>query len=96
MIPIDLVGTIAATLTTSSFIPQVIRVIRTKNTKDISLCMYILFMTGVIGWTIYGYLLQRPPIIICNIITLFLSGIILFYKLRDTYNKSTDTTKPAS
>lgn len=79
----DVVGMIAAVLTTVCFIPQVLRIIKTKDTSAISLPMYILFCLGVFCWMIYGIMLSRTPIIIANIVTLGLGLIILFFKLRE-------------
>ena len=76
------IGGIAASLTTCSFIPQVLRVWRTKHTKDISLLMYSLFTLGVALWLVYGVLLDAWPIIIANSITLLLAGAVLVLKLR--------------
>jgi MtN3 and saliva related transmembrane protein len=76
------IGGIAATLTTCSFIPQVLRVWRSKHTKDISLLMYSLFTLGVALWLVYGVLLDAWPIIIANSITLLLAGTVLVLKLR--------------
>lgn len=76
------IGTIAATLTTGSFIPQVWRVVRSKHTHDISLLMYAFFTTGVALWLAYGILLDAWPIIIANAITLLLAGTVLLLKLR--------------
>ena len=76
------VGGIAATFTTCSFIPQVLRVWRTKHTKDISLLMYTLFTAGVALWLTYGILLGAWPIIIAYSITLLLAGTVLALKLR--------------
>ncbi len=78
----ELIGGIAATLTTCSFIPQVWRVWRTRHTKDISLLMYTLFTTGVALWLAYGILLSSWPIIVANAITLLLAGMVLVMKLR--------------
>lgn len=75
-------GSIAATLTTCSFIPQVWRVWKTRHTEDISLLMYTLFTTGVALWLVYGILLAEWPIIIANGITLLLAGTVLLLKLR--------------
>ena len=72
----------AATLTTCSFIPQVLRVWRTRHTKDISLLMYTLFTIGVALWLVYGILLASWPIILANGITLLLAGTVLILKLR--------------
>lgn len=78
---IDWMGSIAATLTTTSFIPQVWQVWRTRHTKDISLGMYAIFTCGVTMWLIYGTLLESWPIIIANGLTLLLAGTVLFMKL---------------
>jgi len=79
---ITLIGLSAATLTTISFIPQVIKVWKTKKTKDISLRMYIIFCTGMALWLIYGIMLKEIPIILANSITIILASIILFFKIR--------------
>jgi MtN3 and saliva related transmembrane protein len=76
------VGYIAGTLTTISFLPQVIKIWQTKSTKDVSLVMFLVFSAGVFLWLIYGLLLERWPIIIPNFITLVLAGTILKFKLR--------------
>ncbi len=82
MISIDWIGSIAATLTTVSFIPQVLKVWRTRHTHDISLGMYTFFTCGVAFWLVYGLMLGSWPIIIANIITLLLAGAVLIMKLR--------------
>lgn len=79
---INIVGLLAATLTTISFLPQVIKIVKTKHTKDISLLMYIIFTAGVLLWLFYGILLKEPPIIIGNGITLILVMIVLIFKIR--------------
>jgi len=79
----EIIGTIAAIFTTSSFLPQAIKVVRTKDTHSISLVMYILFVIGVFMWLIYGVLIGSRPIVIANIITISLSSIILFYKIKE-------------
>jgi MtN3 and saliva related transmembrane protein len=76
------IGASAATLTTCAFIPQALRVWRTKHTQDISLMMYAMFTLGVALWLIYGVLLGSWPIIIANCITLLLAGVVLAMKLR--------------
>ena len=77
-----LVGSIAAACTTICFIPQAIKVVRTKHTQDISLWMYIIFSIGVACWLTYGLLLTNYPIIIANIITLPLALTILYTKIK--------------
>lgn len=78
----ELIGSLAATLTTVSFIPQVWQIWRTRHTKDISLAMYTAFTLGVGLWLCYGILLDAWPIIIANSITLLLSGAVLIMKLK--------------
>ena len=77
MLSPDLIGTIAATLTTLSFLPQAILVLRTGETRGISLGMYSAFTIGVALWIIYGITLGAVPIIIANAITLCLALCIL-------------------
>lgn len=76
------IGFIAAILTTISFLPQVLKVWQTRSARDVSLGMYLLFTVGVLLWLIYGLLLQSWPIILSNLITLLLAGLVLAMKLR--------------
>ena len=78
----DLIGSIAATLTTTAFIPQAWQVWHTRHTADISLGMYGMFTAGVALWLAYGILLSSWPIIIANGITLLLAGLVLLMKLK--------------
>ena len=78
----DWIGSAAATLTTTSFIPQAWKIWRTRHTADISLGMYALFTFGIALWLAYGILLERWPIIIANSITLLLAGAVLVMKLK--------------
>jgi MtN3 and saliva related transmembrane protein len=78
----DLTGTLAAVLTTSSFLPQAWHTFRTKDVSGISLGMYSVFTTGVALWLAYGLLLAAWPVVIANFITLALASAILLMKLR--------------
>lgn len=78
----DIVGSVAATLTTIAFLPQAIQVIKTKSTRDISLTMYLVFTAGVGFWLTYGILLGALPIIIGNVVTLILALIVLAMKIK--------------
>ncbi|MFA6170402.1 MAG: SemiSWEET transporter [Candidatus Margulisiibacteriota bacterium] len=75
-------GIAAGTLTTAAFLPQVIKTISTRHTKDISLLMYVLFSVGLILWTIYGLQLGSWPVIIANSVTLVLAFTIIYLKLK--------------
>ena len=78
----DLVGTLAAVLTTISFFPQALHTFRTKDVRGISLGMYSAFTLGVALWLVYGLLLGAWPVVIANCITLALASAILVMKLR--------------
>jgi MtN3 and saliva related transmembrane protein len=75
-------GTVAATLTTVAFVPQAVRIVRTRHTHSLSLPMYLAFTVGVGFWLGYGLVLQSWPMIVSNAITLLLAVIILALKLR--------------
>lgn len=79
---IEIIGLIAGSLTTVSFLPQAIRIIKTKHTKDLSLPMYVAFVIGVAFWLIYGIMLGSISVILANAITLVLAGMILFFKIK--------------
>lgn len=76
-----MIGTIAAILTTLSFLPQAYQVIKTKDTSSISLGMYTMFVFGVFLWIIHGWNIQDYNLIGANTITFVLASIILTYKI---------------
>ena len=78
---ITILGYIAATLTTAAFVPQVYKVIRSKNTADISLYMYICFIAGLTTWLVYGIYKIDVAIILANSVTLLLASFILTFKI---------------
>ena len=77
-----IIGLFAAIATTSSFLPQAIETIKTKNTLGISLGMYSIFSFGTLLWFIYGIMDHDWPIIIANGITLIFACVILAYKIK--------------
>ncbi len=77
-----IIGIFAATLTTLAFIPQVVQIVKTRNTEGISLGMYVIFTIGIACWFTYGILCNDLPLIISNAITLISASIILFYKVK--------------
>ena len=83
----DIIGYIAAVLTTCSFLPQAIKTIRTKDTAALSLGMYSLFTLGVFCWLVYGILIADKAIMFANIITFLLAASILAFKIYNTLNK---------
>ena len=79
---ITIIGLIAATFTTVSLFPQLIKVWKTKSTKDISTGMFLLFSGGVFLWFIYGIYRRDTPIILANSLAFIQAFIILIFKLR--------------
>lgn len=77
----DLLGYLAAALTTGSFLPQAWLTLRTRDVSGISLAMYSAFTAGVALWLVYGVMLGKWPIVAANAITLVLAATILFTKL---------------
>ena len=77
-----IVSAVAATLTTAAFVPQALHIIRHKETKAISLAMYVAFADGVAFWLLFGYLIGNWPIMISNAITLALALAIIGMKLK--------------
>jgi MtN3 and saliva related transmembrane protein len=79
---INILGFVAAFLTTTAFLPQVLKVWRSRSTKDISLPMLVTFIAGVTLWLIYGVMVKAAPIVIANAITLILNLLILRFKIK--------------
>ena len=79
---INLIGYTAATATTVSFLPQLIRVVKLRSARDISLGMFLIFSAGTALWLTYGLLSHSWPVAGANGVTLILSLSILILKLR--------------
>ena len=79
---ISIVGYVAAICTTISFLPQAIKIIKTKNTSGISVVMYSLFTVGTLLWLLFGIFTNNFPVIIANAITLLFAITILYYKIK--------------
>jgi len=102
MTPLDALGFIAAALTSLSFIPQVVKIILTRDTSGISLYMYFLFVVGVACWLAWGYWEGQVPVMLANGLTLALSGTVLLLKIhalatgRDRMNGLPGVKKPGN
>ncbi|MEO5372673.1 MAG: SemiSWEET transporter [Alphaproteobacteria bacterium] len=83
MTPADILGYVAGTLTTVAFLPQVVKTWRSRSARDLSLVMLLTFTVGVALWIVYGVMIHRWPVIIPNIVTLVLTGLILAFKIND-------------
>ena len=77
-----LLGLVAGFLTTVAFVPQVLRIWKTRSAKDVSLPTFLAFALGVALWMVYGIVKQEPPIILWNAVTLALAAAIVVMKLK--------------
>jgi MtN3 and saliva related transmembrane protein len=84
---IDMVGALAAILTTAAFIPQAIKTIRTRDTSGLSLSMYVLLLAGVTLWMVYGIILGSWPLILSNAIVLVPQSLVMAILLRQLWAK---------
>jgi len=80
--PVEDLGFAAAFCTTAAFVPQLVRVVRLRSARDISLPTFLMFSVGVFLWLLYGLYTGSKPVIASNAITLLLSVSILILKLR--------------
>jgi MtN3 and saliva related transmembrane protein len=85
MILTEWVGYCAATLTTVSFVPQVLQALRTKDLSSISLAMYAAFCAGIALWLVYGLMMQAWPVVIASVFTLGLAGVVLVLKAKQVW-----------
>lgn len=79
----EIIGLVAATLTTTAFLPQVVHTIRSRSTDGLNLPMLVVLTTGIALWLVYGIALGQMPVILANGATLALVAILLGLKLRD-------------
>ena len=85
MTNIEILGFTSAFLTTLSFLPQAIQVIKTRDTNSLSLAMYTLFTLGVAFWLAYGLIIQDSAMIVANLITFILATTILSIKIYNEF-----------
>ena len=84
----QIVGYLAAILTTASFLPQALLTLKTRDTESLSLGMYSIFTLGVSLWLVYGLSISDKAIIFSNAITLALCMSILSVKIYNTVKKN--------
>jgi MtN3 and saliva related transmembrane protein len=80
---ITLSGYVAAFCTTISFLPQAVKIFKTKDTSAISATMYTLFTFGTFMWLVYGIATNNVPVMLANLVTFILAAVILFFKLKN-------------
>jgi len=76
------IGIFAGTLTTLAFLPQVIKAYKSKETKDLSLIMFIVFSSGLMLWIVYGLMAKALPVILANSVTLLLCLYLIYLKAK--------------
>ena len=81
-IQIEIIGLIAAVLTTYSFMPQVYKIWKLKSSDGVSLSMYLFMFTGVVMWFFYGILIDSVAVISANLVAGILQLIIIYFKLK--------------
>lgn len=81
----EILGLAAGTISSITFLPQVIKIWQTKSAKDLSIPMLLLLVLGVSMWLAYGIIIKNVPVIYTNSMVLLMSFIMLFFKFK--YNK---------
>ncbi len=76
-------GIFAGALTTTSFLPQLLKTWRSRHTKDISIFMFLMLFIGITLWVAYGIVRQDLPVILANCVSLIFVAIIIFFKIRN-------------
>ena len=83
---IDAIGFAAATLTTLSFVPQLVKTWQTRSSGDLSLGMLLAFVAGIVLWIVFGVATRAAPVIVANVATLVLTscqiGLTIRYRQR--------------
>ena len=79
---VEIIGLIAAVLTTSAFLPQVYRTWKTKDVSGLSLPMLLLFFIGIVLWFVYGIYIESLSMILANSITIVSSFLLVYFKLK--------------
>lgn len=79
---VDALGLLAGGLTTGSLVPQLIQIIKTKSTRDVSLVMFLMFFAGIVCWLVYGIIIMSIPVIAANSLSMVMTFTILVYKFK--------------
>jgi MtN3 and saliva related transmembrane protein len=77
------VGAVAAALTSFGFVPQIVKMWRTKSVRDVSPIMIVQFIAGVLLWTVYGVHLRDPVVMAANLVslTILIAALLLYFRL---------------
>ncbi len=78
-----LIGSVAGIITSLGFLPQIIKILQTGNSKDVSILQPLMLSVGISLWLIYGILLQELPIILANSFSLACNLLLVIFKLKE-------------
>ncbi|MGA1226069.1 MAG: SemiSWEET family sugar transporter [Tamlana sp.] len=78
----EIIGFVAAILTTAAFLPQVYKTWKTKDVSSLSLPMLLMFFVGILAWLVYGFLKNSPSMIFANTITTVSSFLLVYFKIK--------------
>ncbi len=79
---IEIIGFVAAFLTTAAFLPQVYKTWKTKDVSALSLPMLLMFFVGIVLWLVYAHYINSPSMIVANIITIGSSFLLIYLKIK--------------
>ncbi|WP_263367756.1 SemiSWEET family sugar transporter [Edaphobacter bradus] len=91
---VEEIGFVAAFCTTAAFVPQLLRVLKLRSAREISLGTFLLFSVGVAMWLMYGLMIRSKPVIASNVVTLALSLSILFLKMKYDRDGASEEMEP--
>lgn len=77
-----IIGSVAAFFTTIAYVPQAIKIYKTRHTRDLSIWMLVILTAGIFLWTIYGILIKNDILILANSVSLVISGYVLTMKVK--------------
>lgn len=86
--PTELLGLVAGLFGTFASAPQAIKIIRTRQARDVSLSMFLMALTGAVLWAAYGWLQQAPSIVFWNLVAVLMFTAIIWLKLRHSSPES--------
>jgi MtN3 and saliva related transmembrane protein len=84
---VTIIGIAAGLLTSTSLIPQLVKICKTKKAEDVSLFMLFILLAGVCLWIVYGCMKKDLPIILTNSFSVVINCCILGFRIKYSGNK---------
>jgi len=79
---VEFIGFLAAFLSTAAFVPQAYKIYKEKTAKGVSLTMYLVMLSGVLSWEVYGLMIGKWPVILANLISASILLFIIYVKIK--------------